>query len=195
MSDEFKSNPVDYARRVYAHTLDWYKNADTKAEIILALDGIFLAFVTGSLFAKQSDLEEIIQTFTGVTWFFLILMSICLIASVVTAIICLWSRISLSDKVKIKFLMQHQIDIEKAETYVPEATHFFQGISWLNSKAYLEFLKTVDSDFELAALADSIHILSNHVLQKHRYVDWSFALAGGGLLSFFAVGISYLLAL
>lgn len=195
MAEEITSNPVDFARRVYAHTLDWYKNADTKAEIILALDGIFLAFVTSSLFLKQSDLEKIIQTFTEATWFFLILMSICLISSVVTAILCLWSRITLSDSAKTKFLKQHKIDIQKVESYVPEATYFFQKISWLDSKAYGEFLKSVDSDFELTALTHSIHILSSHVLQKHRYVDLSFSLAGASLLSFFAVGISYLVAL
>jgi hypothetical protein len=184
---------VIYARRVYDHTLEWYKNADAKAEIILALDGIFLSFVTVSIFINPSNLSEILSGFSPITWVFLVLMGASLIGSVICAIGCLWSRISLSGKARERFLADWQIKPDKAETYKPEATWFFQQISWLEAEAYKEYLMKADGEFEIKALGDSLSILSQHVLKKHRLVDWSFALGASSLICFFCMGVSYVI--
>ena len=41
----------EYTQRVYDSVLDWYKNADAKAQIIFTLDGAFLTFLVDVLFA------------------------------------------------------------------------------------------------------------------------------------------------
>ena len=51
------SNNLEYTRRVYESVLGWYKSADSKAQVILAIDGAFVAFLTGTIFVKPDDLH------------------------------------------------------------------------------------------------------------------------------------------
>jgi hypothetical protein len=189
------SPSLDYVRRVYTNNIDWYKNADTKAEIVLTLDGIFLAFVTSSIFVQQADLREILAYFTFGSWLFLGLMSLALAGSIFCAIACLWSRISLIKYIKEKYFAEHKTQVDQIEPYRPETTFFFQKISRLDPDLYQRRLLSVDQEFEIMALAADTHTLAGNVLEKHVWVDLSFILAGASLLSFLALGISYLLAL
>ncbi len=189
------SDAVDYVRNVHQFNSEWYKNADTKAEIILSLDGIFLTVVTGAIFMNQVDLVDISNKFTNWSWFFLGLMSLSLAGSILCTIACLWSRISLSQRTKEKYFVERKIEVDKPETYPPEATFFFQEISWLDPKLYQKLLLSVDKKFEIRALAADVHILAGNVLKKHQLVDFGFILAGASLLSFLAFGISYLIAI
>ena len=202
MADESKpveqsdlSDAVDYVRHVHQFNLDWYKNADTKAEIILSLDGIFLTVVTAAIFMNQADLVGILKKFTNWTWFFLGLMSLSLAGSILCTIACLWSRISLSRRAKDKYFVERKIQVDKPETYPPEATFFFQEISWFDPALYQKLLLSVDKKFVIRALAADVHILASYVLKKHQLVDFGFLLAGASLLSFLALGISYLIAI
>jgi hypothetical protein len=189
------SDAVEYARRIFDSNLDWYKNADTKAEIMLTLDGIFLAFVTGSIFMKRGDLQEILANFTIWTWLFFGLMCLALAGSILCAIACLWSRISLTKRAKERYLKDRKIHVDKLETYLPEATLFFQKISWLDSKLYQSLILSVNKRFEIQALAADVHTLAGNVVKKHQLVDVGFILTGVSLLLFLALGISYMLAL
>jgi hypothetical protein len=187
---------VEYARRVFEHNFNWYKNADSKAEIILAIDGIFLGFVTSSIFIKQSELVDILQSFKSITWFLLGLMSLCLTGSIISSVACLWSRIPIFTKCARKdYFAKKGIDAKNIETYIPEATWFFQKISWLDPNLYQELMLSTGKQFEISALAIDIHELSRNVLKKHKWVDISFFLAAISLLCFLAFGISYLITL
>jgi hypothetical protein len=48
---------LDFTRRLLTETLDWYRNADLKSQILLTLDGAFLAFLTASAFKDPKDLR------------------------------------------------------------------------------------------------------------------------------------------
>ena len=189
------SDALEYARRIMCNNLDWYKSADTKAEIILSLDGVFLAFVTSSVFMKRADLLEILGNFTVWTWMFLGLMCLALAGSILCAVACLWSRIPLSKRAKEEYLADRKIQTDKLETYTPEVTFFFQKISWLNADLYQRQLLSADKRFEIQALAADIHTLSGNVTKKHILVDYAFMLTGASLLLFLVTGISYLAAL
>ena len=93
MSDAELSDALTYARRLYERVVDWYKNADAKAQIILTLDGAFLTFLTTSIFQSPDELTKITQRFNHGTWLCLLAMCLCLIGSIVSALMCLWSRI------------------------------------------------------------------------------------------------------
>lgn len=186
------SESVEYVRRAYDHTVDWYKNADTKAEIIFALNGAFLAFVTGSIFMNQVELAKILENITGLTKILLIAMSVSLILSIIFAIICLWSRIPLRPSAKASFLEKKEVNDKDVETYTPELTWFFQHISWLDEKLLFEFLKSADKDFEFTALSANLYTLSVHVTAKHKWIDRSLVCFGSTLILFFLFGISYI---
>lgn len=189
MSDTSLVSALDYVRRLYADTLDWYKSADSKAQVLLTLDAAFLAFLTSLTFTKHGDLIETVKRFGTETWIFLILMVVSLSGSIVSALVCLWSRIY-SRKSLERFLANLRID--EAKSYPPGVMHFFQTIDRLNRERFLEQLGSVSTEFEIHALGSEIVELSRNVLTKHRWVNRGFALAVFSLILLMAVGISYL---
>jgi hypothetical protein len=84
---------LQYARQLYADVLGWYQSGETKAQVVIGLDGALTAFLTSRIFEKPEDLREIVAVFSPNTWLFLLLMAISLILSLSSAIYCLWSRI------------------------------------------------------------------------------------------------------
>src|SRR5688572_10570160 len=73
---------VEYARRLYDDVLGWYRSAESKAQIVLGIDGAFLAFLTGAIFTKPDELNAKIQAFSPWTCTLLGLMTVCLLTSV-----------------------------------------------------------------------------------------------------------------
>jgi hypothetical protein len=49
VSDEI-DDKLNYAQSLYTNVLDWYRSAESKAQVLLAIDGTFLAFLTGLIF-------------------------------------------------------------------------------------------------------------------------------------------------
>ena len=190
MLNDKKSPALDYSRRVFDSALEWYKNADSKAQIILTIDGAFLAFLTSSVFMEQDKLSKILSKFGLETWLLLALMCLALAASILSAIICLRSRIY-SEEGLDEILRTANVDAEKSETYRPEHMFFFQFMSRLGERQLAEKLSAVDEKFEVEVLAHEIPILSKNVMEKHRWVNRGFALAGASLILFLGVAISY----
>lgn len=191
MSNSEISPALDYARRLFERIIDWYKTADSKAQIILTLDGAFLTFLTTSVFKNPDELSRIIQRFNSATWLFLALMSVCLIGSIISALMCLWSRVWLSSK-RDAVLVREKARLEEAEKYSPNVMLFFKTISWLNHDKFQAQLAEVDVKFEIKALASQSFLLSQRVNTKHLLVNLGFVLAGASLIFFLAGGISYL---
>jgi len=190
MSSQVTSDAVEYSRHLFKLVIGWYKNADSKAQVILTLDGAFLTFLTSSIVLKPDELEKIVGRFGRDTWLFLILMCLCLVGSIVSALICLLSRIFLLPK-RDSVLIKDRASVKTAERYSPNLMLFFQSISWLDHDKFQEQLKTIDKEFEVAALGSQIHHLSKRVTTKHKAVNYGFIFAGATLLFFLAVGISY----
>jgi hypothetical protein len=93
-----QSIALAYANLVFANVVDWYKNADSKAQIILTLDGALVAFLTSSIFKEPEELWAITRNLTLSTWVLLMAMCACLVGSIITALMCLWSRVFLGIK-------------------------------------------------------------------------------------------------
>jgi hypothetical protein len=84
---------VEYARRLYDDVLGWYQSADTKAQVVLGIDGAFVAFFTSGIFTNPGDLMAMVAMFSSWTWLFLCTMITSLLLSIFAAVYCLWSRI------------------------------------------------------------------------------------------------------
>jgi hypothetical protein len=191
MSDSEISEPLDYSRRLYESVIDWYKNADSKAQIILTLDGAFLTFITSSIFKSPDELSKITQRFTFYTWLFLVLMCLCLVGSIIIALMCLWSRVFISAK-RDEVLLLEKEKIKGSERYSPSLMLFFKTISWLDHDKFQAQLIGVDKEFEIKALASQSYLLSKRVYVKHLLINAGFILAAASLMFFLAGGISYL---
>ena len=191
MSNSEISASLDYARRLFERIIDWYKTADSKAQIILTLDGAFLTFLTTSVFKNPDELSRIIQRFNFFTWLFLVLMCVCLIVSIISALMCLWSRVWLVSK-RDAVLVNEKRRIRDAEKYSPNVMLFFKTISWLDHDKFQSQLADVDEEFEIKALASQSYLLSKRVTAKHLLVNLGFILSGASLIFFLAGGMSYL---
>ena len=185
------SPALEYSRRVFNSVLEWYKNADSKAQIILTIDGIFLAFITNSIFIEQDKLLKILSKFGGETWLLLALMCLTLAGSILSSILCLWSRVYREDELD-EILKNSGVDIKRSETYKPQFMFFFQFISRLQAEQMADKLSAVDEKYEIEALAHETRILSENVMKKHKWVNRGFGLAGLSLLFFLSVGVSYI---
>ena len=59
---------VEYSRRLYDDVLGWYRSADAKAQVVMGLDGAFLAFIAAGAFRKPEELASLFATFQPLTW-------------------------------------------------------------------------------------------------------------------------------
>ena len=191
MSSPDLSDALGYSRLVFERVIDWYKNADSKAQIILTVDGVFLTFLTSSIFKDPDQLAKITQRFTPYTWTFLMLMCVCLIGSIISALMCLWSRIFVSST-RDQVLMREKERIKEPAKYSPTVMLFFKTISWLDHDKFQSELADVTKEFEIKALGSQSYLLSKRVYVKHLLINLGFVLAGASLIFFLASGISYL---
>lgn len=191
MADEQGSHSVDYARRLFANVLDWYKNADSKAQILLTIDGAFLSFLTGKVFVRREEIASIFQSFGPETWSALVLMALMLTLSIVAALSCLWSRVRFSDGPQQQ-LSHATSAAEDPAPYPAELIWFFGKIAGLDESRFVRRMHEVTPADEIAALASQVHALSKNVLNKHRRVNLGFVLTGLSLIFFLAAGASYL---
>lgn len=195
MSNGNSSN-IEYTRRLYQNVLDWYQNADAKAQVVLAIDGGLVAFISSTVFTKPEDIKAVIFALTGGTWALLICMVISLAVSMGASIYCLWARIYPEQKLK-EFIDRA---VEKAKVsgaddryYPPTMSCFFQFIERLEKEKFRETLRSADAEFEIKALASQIHILSGNVRKKHFAVNIGFMFAAAALAFFFISAASYAL--
>ena len=181
---------IEYTRRLYDDVRAWYDNADAKAQVVLGIDGAFLAFLTSALFSTPDDLRQILGTFSPVTWILLALMVVTLAGSIAAALICLWSRIYSDAELKA-FEEEGRIKSPEGDRYTGPTSWFFQIISVLKEDAFKRTLLAADAELELEVMTFQILKLSGNVRKKHAAVNWGFRLAGATLFLFLAAGISY----
>jgi hypothetical protein len=180
----------EYARRLYERIVVWYESAERQAQLILALDGVFLSFLVGSVFSDPSELQSVVARFGPETWALLALMSLALVASIGCAIACLYSRIYSSAELD-EIYGNEGVDPADPDTHTPEVMWFFQMIGGLDSGAFVNRVLTVDNEFEIRAVASNCIPLARNVANKHRWVNYGFFGAGLVLVLFLLSGISY----
>lgn len=185
-------NSLEYSQRLYERVIDWYKNADSKAQITLTLNGVFVAFLTSSIFKNPNEVFGIINKFSALTWIWLSLMCLFLVGSIVCALVCLWSRIAFHPKRDARLIKAIE-NAEKTGEYSPDVMLFFKTIAMLDGEKFLQQLAKIDKQFEIKALGSQIYLLSKRVYMKHRLVNYSFALVGAALIFFLLGAVSYLL--
>lgn len=183
------SHALDYARHLFDNYTDWYKSADAKAQVLITLNGGFLAFLTSSAFAKGDDLQKLTSRFGIETWILLALMCIALTISIISAICCLWSRTYSTRHLRSKL---RGLEVSPGcKHYPPQVMWFFQLVRELNPETFINQLLTIDDQFATRVLGAQVVELSKTVSQKHRWINIGFLFASAGLIIFVAAMISY----
>jgi hypothetical protein len=185
-------NKLEYSRRLYDSVLDWYKSADSKAQVALAIDTGFLAFLTSTIFSEPATLSKIISAFNFTTWLTLTLMLLSLIVSIGASIFCIWSRIYSPKEVR-RIIKKAESKYQNSNIYPPETIMwFFQFIEGLDEQKFQVTLGSIEENFELKVLAEEIFILSKKVRVKHLAVNIGFGFAALSLILFIVAAVSYL---
>ena len=183
---------VEYARRLYDDVLRWYQSADTKAQVVLGIDGAFIAFLASGMFRNPGNLRAMVATFSPWTWVFLGATITSLLLSIFAAISCLWSRIY--SAAELRQILQRSAGVGSAPpVYPPQVMWFFQMVAALDPDGFRQRLAQADDAFEVEAMASQIHILSGNVRTKHRAANLGFLFTATTLCLFLFAGISYVL--
>jgi hypothetical protein len=175
---------VDYLRHVYASTRQWYTASETKAQLLLAVNGVFASILFGLIFDRSAGGSARITHFKADTWVFLSVTSLALICAIVCASVSLWSH---HGKAGAEF-GRLGIDPQDPATYRPEVLWYFGHIAQLDRQAVGQKLRTVNYESEIRTLSYHVVDLAHKVLRKHRWVNagWAFTalalivLIGGG---------------
>jgi hypothetical protein len=193
--EEVSPGALEYAHLVFTNVVDWYKNADFKAQIILTLDGALIAFLTTSIFKKPSELLEITSKLTPGTWFLLLFMCFSLAGSIASALMCLWSRVNFGIRRDKVLGVEKKRVAEGRKPYSPNVMLFFKTISWLDHDSFQDQIITIDTPFQIRALASQSFLLSKRVYRKHVLANAGFVLVGISFLLFLASGVNYMVNL
>jgi hypothetical protein len=172
--------------------MSWYESAERKAQLILTLDGIFVSFLTASLLSKPGDVRPIFERFGVETWFFFSSMLASLVLSILSAVLCLVSRLYSRRRLGAEY-RRHNVNLREPATYKPEIMWFFQHVAGLRPEAVGRRLAEADEEFEREALATQIVPLARNVVAKHRLANLGFMFAGVVLVSFLGTGVSYVI--
>jgi hypothetical protein len=182
---------LEHARHLFDNCLDWYRSADAKAQVLLSLDGVFLAFLTSSVFGRPSDAALVVRRFGVDTWTFLGVMCAALTVSIFSAIRCLWSRTYSEHDLKKKIAEA----APDKDGYPPQVTWFFQFVHRLDPDTYTRQLLKVDEPYAIKVLASQIVELSRTVLAKHSWINLGFTSAAISLIAFVGALVSYVVRL
>jgi hypothetical protein len=183
---------LEHARRLFDNCIDWYRSADAKAQVLLSLDGAFLAFLTGSVFGRSGDAALVVRRFGVDTWTFLGVMCAAMTVSIFSAIRCLWSRTYSQHELKEKIAKAAPDD---KDGYPPQVTWFFQFVHQLDPDTFTRQLLKVDEPYAIRVLASQIVELSRTVLEKHSWINLGFTSAAISLIAFVAALVSYVVRL
>lgn len=175
---------VDYTRRLYENVLGWYRTADTKAQVVLSMNGTFIAFVSGAAILKTTDLDALIKTLTVASRACLVLMALTLTTSILLCVGCLWCRLMPRKRFRAQILQSTRSDTD--EPIAARHLWFFQFVSAANEKRFKRTIEGLTPQLEVETLLSQIHVLARFTELKHRLVDWAFITAAATLVLFVA---------
>lgn len=175
---------------MYDRVFDWYKIAESKAQLILTIDGIFATIVFGSLSGRISDLGHAHTVIGPETWSLLAITLTALCGSIACATACLQSRHNYNIHTDFK---QLNIDPDDQATYRAEGLWYFGHLASLRWEWVAERLRTADEEFEITTLTYNVHGLAKVVLRKHRLINAGWTLTSIALIALITAGASLII--
>jgi len=161
---------IECTRNMYQEARDWYKVAETKAQILFALDGAAITAVTASIFSKSSDAGAILRALPWYSLTILVLSCLVFMTSILFSVRCIWSRL----------YTERELDKHvgpKGETHLrPDNVWFFQFHTRHDPGAILCKIET-DPLAEARFMLANLPALGQNVTTKHRAVNIGFLLA------------------
>lgn len=177
---------AEYVRRVYERAMDWYKVAESKAQLILTVNGVLVTLAFGTA-AGHTDGRELGKAAGVETWCCFMVVIGALLGAVVCAAACMWSRHGSNYKGTFALL---GVDPEDPSSYRPEVLWYFGDLAHLQMGPAAAMIGRADRNFEITSLSYNVVHLARIVLRKHRFVNAGWALTALGIASLILGGAS-----
>ncbi|MET9405306.1 hypothetical protein ABZX90_05870 [Streptomyces sp. NPDC002935] len=177
----------EYVRRVYDRVIDWYKVAESKAQLILTVNGILVTVLFGITADNVTSKHELRKVSGVETWLFLSVSTGALLGAVTCAAACLWSRHGANYKGTFARLGVRPND---PSTYRPEVLWYFGDMAHLELEPAAALISQADAGFEVATLSYNVVHLAGIVLRKHRCINAGWALTALAIISLILGGAS-----
>jgi hypothetical protein len=184
----------EFLRDVTGDLRYWYSAAESKAQLVLTVNGAYLTFLTTAALAGRDQIARATALFGPETWAALAGMALCLALAILSAVACLASR-GLSTARLRRRLTDLAVQPGKAGTYPAEMTAFFHYLSALQPDQFADRIMTASPGFITRAMASDIIDFAPYIVAKHRWVNRAFIFTGLTLALFLVTGISYLIRL
>lgn len=181
---------LDYVRHLYDRMIDWYKVAETKAQLVLTANGALVAIILGLLSSKISDLRQLGDLFGPETWILISAVVLALAGAVGSATSCLLSYHT--RKIRHDFA-RLGVNSDDPDTYCPEVLWYFGHLGSLRFEPTVDLLQAANRTSEIRALTYSAVSLAGAVLRKHRLMNAGWILTAVVLLAFAGTTVSILI--
>jgi hypothetical protein len=185
---------LQYIRFLHSDLSRWHLNANTKAQVILTANGVFIAFLSSSILRDVNEFRSFLQGFKAETWILATITALCLGLSIISAVLALASR-GLRSKRLVRVYKEYGVEPDDASSYKPEVMAHFFLISGLQRSQFVSRVATVDSSFELRALANDSYVFTHFLLTTYNWVNRGFIFMGGTFLFFLATVADYTIRL
>jgi hypothetical protein len=183
---------LEYSRRAYDRVIDWYKVAESKAQLILTVNGVFVTIAFGILSNKSDDAKSLGTTPGPETWLFLAIAIVSLAGAIGSATASLLSRHKQNIASDFERL---GVNPRQKLSYKPAALWYFGHLASLEFLDAVQAMREVDEGAEIEILTYNIVGLSKVVYRKHRLINAGWLLTGFALVSLLAAAASYLVRL
>ena len=183
---------LTYLRRAYESTRQWYSIIETKCQLLLGVNGVFVTVIFGSIFGKSEDVRPTIRLFGPETWVFCGLAVVSIVSSVVCAALSMYSLHGRTSREELEIL---GVDPTKPATYKSEALWYFGHLAHLDYKTAVRRLREVGGISEVDVISHHLVTLSSRVLRKHRYANAGWVLTACSLIMISLAAASVVLRL
>ena len=172
---------LEAAEKIYGAVLDWYKSAETKAQIILTVLSSFIAFSTGIILSNPESFRKTVAVFDTLIYAALFVALVSILYGLYASFMCLRSRLD-----KISF------EDTEPNMYSAKEMFFFGHHAHHKPEILFDSLKSLSIERQLEMLAYQIIALSKNVVVKHRYVNRGFLAVCICVCAFLLIIVLYL---
>jgi hypothetical protein len=183
---------VEHLRSLQDSLRYWYQTADTKAQVVLTINGLFLTVLAGSILTRRDDVARTVTVFGPETWVLLAGTAAGFVASIFCAVMCLAPR-GVQPQRERRDFDRYGVEPNQVDTYKPEVTVFFALVAQLQPEQFAKRMRSIDKQFVVNALASDTVVWSREILHKHRWVERAFIFTAITLGFFMCVAASYVI--
>ncbi|MBN8788001.1 MAG: hypothetical protein J0I84_13005, partial [Terrimonas sp.] len=86
-------NQLELVEKIYKQTQEWYKSAETKAQIMLTMLSSFIAFSTAIILANPENIAKTLSRFNVYMFLLLAFGGVGMLLGIYNAFMCIKSRV------------------------------------------------------------------------------------------------------